>query len=196
MRRALVSVTDKSGLVDLRPLVAVDFEFASTGGTAEALEKLGMSVIPVEAVTGFPAIMDGRLKTLHHKIEGGILADRSKPHHLEVAKKHRIKLIDLVVVNLYNFKDNPGIEQIDIGGSTMLRAAAKNFGYVTVVVDPSDYQRVVREILQNGETSLQTRRDLAHKAFKHSAEYDTMIAAWGGWKVENPEETLTLGSKH
>jgi len=156
--RALVSVTDKRDLVNLKPLADTGWwDFVSTGGTAKDLEHLGIRTIPIEQVTGFPEMMDGRRKTIDPKIAGGIL---------------------LVVVNLYDFDGDPSIERIDIGGPTLLRAAAKNWESVTVVVDPSDYDLVVGEFQANGDTSKETKWMLACKVFEATGRYDTAIAKW------------------
>ena len=185
-KRALISVSDKSRIVDFtRKLVALDFEIISTGGTFGHLQKNGIPVIKVSDITGFPEIMNGRVKTLHPAIHGGILADKNNPEHLEALKQQHIKPIDLVVVNLYPFRKtiaNPdvteaeAIEQIDIGGPTMVRAAAKNFNSVAIVVDKNDYEIVLDELKKNDEVSLETRKSLARKAFQHTAEYDAYIS--------------------
>jgi phosphoribosylaminoimidazolecarboxamide formyltransferase/IMP cyclohydrolase len=184
MPRAILSVSDKTGIVDLgRGLAARGFELISTGGTARALSDAGLSVIPVSDVTGFPEMMDGRVKTLHPAIHGGILARRDRPDDLAALAGQGIGLIDLVVVNLYPFaqtarKPNVAlddlIEQIDIGGPSLLRAAAKNFGDVLVVVNPYDYQEVLKAI-DEGPSRL-FRYQLMVQAFAHTAEYDTTIA--------------------
>lgn len=183
-KRALVSVTDKRDLGIFGVLARLGWEFISTGGTAGALEAEGIMVTPVERVTGFPEMMNGRLKTIHPIIFGGILADRNKPSHMEAVREHGIALIDLVVVNLYDFTGNPGIEQIDIGGPSLLRAAAKNHESVTVVVDPDDYQEVVRLLSVKGEVNDDFRRRLAGKTFEHTARYDRAIADWFAGTVE------------
>ncbi len=185
-KRALISVSDKTGIVDFaRKLVELDFEIISTGGTYKQLKKNGIPVVKVSEVTGFPEIMNGRVKTLHPSIHGGILADRRNPEHIKSLDEQKIMPIDLVVVNLYPFKktiENPdvteaeAIEQIDIGGPTMVRAAAKNFHSVVVIVDRDDYPFVTKELKENGKVSLESRRNLAKKAFQHTAEYDTYIS--------------------
>ena len=187
MRRAILSVSDKSGVVDFaRSLSARGFELVSTGGTAKALSDAGLAVTNVSDVTGFPEMMDGRVKTLHPKIHGGILARRSRPDDLEAAQAHAIALVDLVCVNLYPFVETaakPGIsfdaliEQIDIGGPSLVRAAAKNFADVLVVVRPSDYPAVLEQLDQGAGPSRQFRFDLARRAFAHTAAYDTAIAS-------------------
>jgi phosphoribosylaminoimidazolecarboxamide formyltransferase / IMP cyclohydrolase len=185
MPRALLSVSDKTGLIDLgRGLVARGFELVSTGGTARALADAGLPVTNVSDVTGFPEMLDGRVKTLHPALHGGILARRDRPDDLAAIGAHGIGLVDLVVVNLYPFvkaASNPAtpfdalVEEIDIGGPSMVRAAAKNFRGVMVVVDPADYQGLLQAI-DEGPT-LQFRFDLMRKALAHTASYDTAITA-------------------
>src|SRR5687767_12028421 len=187
MPRALISVSDKTGLVPFaRGLAARGFELVSTGGTAKALQENGLAVLNVSDVTGFPEMMDGRVKTLHPRIHGGILARRAVASHLEAARQHDIALIDVVIVNLYPFAAaaaNPAtpfeglVEEIDIGGPSLVRGAAKNFADVMVVVDPADYGAVVRELDQPGGPSLAFKFDLARKAFAHTAAYDQSIAS-------------------
>src|SRR5438270_307192 len=179
VRRAIVSVHDKTGVVDLgRRLAALGVEILSTGGTASLLRKEGVPVREVADVTGFPEMMDGRVKTLHPKIHGGILARRDVPAHLEALDRHGIPPIDLVVVALYPFEATvakPGvtraeaIEQIDIGGPTMIRAAAKNHGGVAVVTDPSQYALVIAELQSTGALGDETRARLAREAFARTA---------------------------
>lgn len=195
--RALVSVSDKSGIVDFcRELSLMGVEILSTGGTAKTLSKAGISVIEVADYTGFPEMMDGRVKTLHPKIHGGILGRRSIDD--EVMSANDIKPIDLVVVNLYPFEQTiakpdcdleVAIENIDIGGPTMIRAAAKNYADVAVIVDPSDYAGTITELKTNDSLSLDTRFKLSLKCFQHTAHYDTAIAAYLGKAaiVEFPE---------
>jgi len=196
-RRALLSVSDKSGLADLgRGLSELGIELVSTGGTARHLRESGLEVTPVSEVTGFPEILDGRVKTLHPRIHAGLLADRSVPEHLATLDEHGIGRIDLVIVNLYPFEEtvaNPSstaaeiVEQIDIGGPSMLRAAAKNFGGVAVIVDPEDYPALLEALETNaGVVPLEMRRSLARKAFGHTANYDTAIARW--FASETPEQ--------
>jgi phosphoribosylaminoimidazolecarboxamide formyltransferase/IMP cyclohydrolase len=184
--RALLSVSDKSGLVELgRDLASVGVELISTGGTARALAAAGLPVTNVSDVTGFPEMMDGRVKTLHPKVHGGILARRDRPDDLAAIRAQGISPIDVVVVNLYPFAKaaaNPEtpfealVEEIDIGGPSMVRAAAKNFRDVLVVVDPADYPRVVAALRQPTGASLQLRFELMQKAFQHTAAYDGVIA--------------------
>jgi phosphoribosylaminoimidazolecarboxamide formyltransferase / IMP cyclohydrolase len=188
VRRALVSVYDKAGLPELaQGLAALGIEIVSTGSTAQGVREAGAAVTEVSDVTGFPEIMDGRVKTLHPAIHGGILGDRSKPAHVAAMEAHGIRPIDLVVVNLYPFADtvaDPGVaearavEMIDIGGPAMVRAAAKNHAHVAVVVDPRDYEALLGHLRDKGGLSLTTRRDLAAKAFTHTAAYDAEVAAW------------------
>lgn len=185
--RALLSVSDKRGIIELgRALVALGWEIVSTGGTAEALRQAGVAVTGVEQITGFPEMMDGRLKTLHPAVHGGLLARRDHPADLAALAKHGIAPIDLVVVNLYPFRETvarpdvtfeAAIEQIDIGGPAMLRSAAKNHHAVTVVVDPEDYTRVLNA-LRGGGPSAELRRHLATKVFAHTASYDAAILAY------------------
>ena len=184
--RALLSVSDKSGIVELaRALVACGIELVSTGGTAKLLEKEGVKVTEVSAYTGFPEILDGRVKTLHPKIHGGLLARRDDPAHLAALADAGAGTIDLLVVNLYPFQATvadpysrfeDAIENIDIGGPAMLRAAAKNHAAVAALVDPADYPRVMNEIRASGHVSDETRFGLAAKVFAHTAAYDGAIA--------------------
>jgi phosphoribosylaminoimidazolecarboxamide formyltransferase/IMP cyclohydrolase len=187
VRRALVSVADKSTLVDfVRGLIDRGVEVVSTGNTARTLEEAGIEVTPVAAVTGFPELLDGRVKTLHPRIHGGILADKGKPSHLAELEEHGIEPFDLVVVNLYPFVQTVAsgaaapevIEQIDIGGPAMVRAAAKNFESVGVVVNPDGYGAILDELDAMGGLSRDTRYRLAREAFAHTSAYDTAIAAW------------------
>jgi phosphoribosylaminoimidazolecarboxamide formyltransferase/IMP cyclohydrolase len=192
-RRALVSVFDKTGLDELaRGLTRLGIEILSTGGTLKALQEKGIPVTAVADVTGFPEILDGRVKTLHPKIHGGILARRSEPEHLDALAEHGIERIDLVVVNLYPFRETVArgasfadtVEMIDIGGPTMVRAAAKNFEGVAVVVEPADYPRVTAALEQGrGVVPEPLRRELALKAFRHTAAYDAAISEWLGGQV-------------
>lgn len=203
--KAILSVYDKTGITELaRELTALGVEVISSGGTFSLLQKEGISATAVSDVTGFPECLDGRVKTLHPKIHGGILANRNLPSHVETLAQLDIAQIDLVVVNLYPFRQTiaradhtfaDAIENIDIGGPTMIRSAAKNHEHVLVVVDPSDYPRVI-EALKSGAVSQELRRYLAQKAFALTAGYDSMIAAYlmGTMGVEQellPEE-LTL----
>ncbi len=204
IRRALVSVHDKTGVVELcRTLAGLGVEILSTGGTAKLLRESGVPVRDVADVTGFPEMMDGRVKTLHPKIHGGILARRDVPEHLAALDRHGIPPIDLVVVALYPFEQTvarPGvtlaeaIEQIDVGGPTMIRAAAKNHASVAVVTDPSQYAALLDELKGLGGTlSPETRSRLAQEAFRRTAQYDAAIAAWlrtaeGAQAAKSPDE--------
>ncbi len=184
-KTAIISVSDKSGIADLaRGLVEAGYRILSTGGTLRALKEQGIEVTKVSEYTGAPEILDGRVKTLHPKIHGGILARRDLEDHQKQLNEQGISPIDIVVVNLYPFVEtisNPdvtleeAIENIDIGGPTMVRASAKNHQHVSIVVRPQDYQVVLDELKANGGTSLETRRKLAVAAFKHTAEYDKAI---------------------
>jgi phosphoribosylaminoimidazolecarboxamide formyltransferase/IMP cyclohydrolase len=187
IKRALISVSDKTGIVDFaRELSAMGVEILSTGGTAKTLRDAGVPVIEVSDYTGFPEMLDGRLKTLHPKIHGGLLSRRSNPKDMEDIKKHGISTIDLVIVNLYPFEKTiskpdvtfeEAIENIDIGGPAMLRASSKNFADVAVVVDPADYSVVLQEMKKSGgEISRDTKLNFANKVFAHTARYDTLIA--------------------
>ena len=188
MRRALVSVSDKTGLVDfVRGLKNLGWEIIATGGTRKLLEDSGVATIGISDVTGFPEILDGRVKTLHPKVHGGILARRDVPEHMKTLEEQGIGTIDLVCVNLYPFRQTisregvsmeDAIENIDIGGPSMVRSAAKNWKDVTIVCDPSDYDKVLSELSENGWTSDDTRLKLSAKAYTHTAEYDMCIASW------------------
>ena len=180
IKRALISVSDKTGVVDFaRALHEAGVEIVSTGGTMKAIKEVGIPVTYVSDVTGFPEIMDGRVKTLNPYIHGGILAVRDRE-----MKEHKITGIDLVAVNLYPFKatiEKPGvtlaeaIENIDIGGPAMVRAAAKNFKFVTIVTNPGRYDAIAKQVQENGEVDDHTRMVLAQEAFAHTAAYDDMI---------------------
>ena len=179
-KRALLSVYDKTGLIEFaRGLASLGFELISSGGTSKALAEAGLAHCTVESVTGSPEMLDGRVKTLHPAIHGGMLADRTKPEHLADLERHGIGLIDLVVSNLYPFTSQPSIEMIDIGGPTSVRAAAKNHAHVAIVVDPSEYRSVLDELRAGGGVLCDaTRRRLARDAFAHTAAYDAAIATW------------------
>jgi phosphoribosylaminoimidazolecarboxamide formyltransferase/IMP cyclohydrolase len=187
-RRALLSVSEKRGLAEFAAgLARLDIEILSTGGTHRHLEEQGIPVSAVSAVTGFPEILDGRVKTLHPRVHGGILADRSRAAHLAQLQEHGIAPIDLVAVNLYPFERTAGsdaalgdvVEMIDVGGPAMVRAAAKNFAHVTVVVDPDDYPQVLAALEgSEGAVPEPLRRRLALKAFRHTQAYDAAVAAW------------------
>ena len=188
--RALISVTDKTGVVEFAKALEDEFgvQVISTGGTAKALEAGGVKVVPIEEFTGFPEMMGGRVKTLHPLVHGGLLCRRDDPQHMADAQANGIKMIDLVVVNLYEFEKTvaspdvtwaDAIEHIDIGGPSMLRSAAKNHESVTVVCDPADYARVLDEMRANdGATTLPTRKCLAAKVYTRTAAYDTAISTW------------------
>ena len=187
VRRALISVSDKTGIVEFaKRLSELGVEIISTGGTAKLLKESGIAVKEVSEITGFPEILDGRVKTLHPVIHGGILAKRDTPAHLTQLNEHGIPFIDLVVVNLYPFRETVEkgasfeeiIENIDIGGPTLIRSSAKNFKFVAVVVDPEDYQKVISEIEETGEVSEETRFYLARKAFSLTAFYDAVISQY------------------
>ncbi len=192
--RALLSVYDKTGIVDLASgLVDLGWELVSSGGTHAAIADAGLPVHEVAEVTGAPEMLDGRVKTLHPVIHGGILADRSEPSHMEQLAERDIEPIDLVVGNLYPFRSDPSVELIDIGGPTMVRAAAKNHAHVGIIVDPGDYDVVLAELREHGLLSATTRRRLARAAFAHTAAYDAAIV---GWLDEDPlPPTLQLSAE-
>lgn len=178
MPRALLSVYDKTGIVEFASaLRGLGWTLLSSGGTARALIEAGIEVTDVADVTGLPPILDHRVVTLHPSVHGGILADRDKPEHLDELAEHGIEPIDLVVVNLYPFSSAPGVELIDVGGPAMVRAAAKNFAHVAVVVDTADYADVL-EMIEGGYFNLSARRMLAQKAFRITSAYDAAIASW------------------
>jgi len=187
IKRALISVSNKKGLVEFaRTLTEKGVEILSTGGTAKALRDAGIPVKDVSEHTGSPEMLDGRVKTLHPKIHGGLLSRRNNPKDMEEIKKHGIDMIDMVVVNLYPFEETiskegvtfaDAIENIDIGGPAMLRSASKNFQDVAVIVDPSDYEKIVNEMKSpNTDLSYETRLELAKKVFRHTSRYDAIIA--------------------
>ncbi|KKU80470.1 MAG: Bifunctional purine biosynthesis protein PurH [Candidatus Peregrinibacteria bacterium GW2011_GWA2_47_7] len=180
IQRALISVSDKTGIVEFaQGLHELGVKIISTGGTAEVLKKSGVPVQDVSAYTGFPEMMDGRVKTLHPKIYASILARRDHAEDKKMLEQHKIKPIDLVVVNLYPFDQHKDIEHIDIGGPTLIRAAAKNFQYVTAITHPDDYETVLAEMKKNnGNTELKTRERLAKKVFSETNHYDELIANW------------------
>jgi phosphoribosylaminoimidazolecarboxamide formyltransferase/IMP cyclohydrolase len=204
IERALISVSDKDRILDFaRTLSALGIEIISTGGTASLLRENGINVREVAEITGFPEIMDGRVKTLHPKIHGGILALRDKPSHREQMQELGIGPIDMVVVNLYPFESTVArkahfaeiLEQIDIGGPTMIRAAAKNYAHVAVVVNPSDYETVAQELKNmHGELSEATRFRLAREAFHHTSRYDGVISNYLG-RLDNEKEPAVFGEK-
>ncbi len=189
IERAIISLTDKSGIADFaKSLAAFGVEILSTGGTARALRDAGVLVRDIADYTGFPEMLDGRVKTLHPKVHGGLLGMRDNPDHLKMMREHGILNIDMVVVNLYQFEKTvakPGVtleeavENIDIGGPTMLRSAAKNYQDVTVVVDPADYPLILKEMKElGGATSLKTRFRLAKKVFQLTHHYDGAITRY------------------
>ena len=188
VERALISLTDKSGIEGFaKELESLGIDILSTGGTAKKLRDNGIKVTDVSEFTGFPEMLDGRVKTLHPKVHGGILAQRANKDHQEQMAKHGLQPIDIIAVNLYAFDKTTAdpnctlgdaIENIDIGGPTMLRAAAKNFHDVTVIVDPADYPQVLAEIKETGNTTLATRFKLCVKVFELTSKYDTAIASW------------------
>ncbi|MBI3647667.1 MAG: bifunctional phosphoribosylaminoimidazolecarboxamide formyltransferase/IMP cyclohydrolase [Actinobacteria bacterium] len=199
VRRALVAVYDKAGAVELgRALAGLGVKIVSSGGTAKALASGGVPVTPVEEVTGSPEMLEGRVKTLHPRIHAGLLADRRKPEHVRQLEEQGIEPFDLVVVNLYPFRETVAsgasfddtIEKIDIGGPAMVRAAAKNFESVGVVVDPARYPEVLREIEQEGGLSRETRLALAAAAFAHTAAYDAAVAGWFAERTAGEAEEL------
>lgn len=202
-KRALLSVSDKTGIVDLaKELIALDFEIISTGGTKKMIEEAGLPVMSVSDVTGFPEILEGRVKTLNPFIHGGLLAKRGEADHARQLEEQKIAPIHLVCVNLYPFQQtiakpdvtvDDAIENIDIGGPAMLRASAKNHEYVTVIVDSADYETVLAELKSTGDTTKETRRKLAAKVFRHTAAYDAMIAGYmTGLTGEQQPEKMTF----
>ncbi len=187
IKRALISVFDKKGIVEFaKELKSMDIEILSTGGTAKTLREAGIPVKDVSEYTGFPEMLDGRVKTLHPKIHGGLLSRRNNPKDMEEIKKYGIETIDMVVINLYPFEATiskpdvslkEAIENIDIGGPAMLRSSSKNFQDVVVIIEPSDYKSVLEEMKSmNGDVSYKTRLELAKKVFRHTSRYDSIIA--------------------
>lgn len=187
-KRALISVSDKTGIVDFaKELTALGYEIISTGGTKTALDKAGIATISISDITGFPECLDGRVKTLHPAVHAGLLAMRGNAEHMQQLEKLGINTIDIVVVNLYPFKETiskdgvsfaEAIENIDIGGPTMIRAAAKNYQDVAVIVNPEDYAKVIAELKADGEVSLDTKKLLSYKVFEHTCVYDTLISTY------------------
>ncbi|WP_303862903.1 bifunctional phosphoribosylaminoimidazolecarboxamide formyltransferase/IMP cyclohydrolase [Alkalibaculum bacchi] len=200
--RALISVSDKEGILSFaKALDEMNVEIISTGGTAKLLKEGGIKVIPISDITGFPECLDGRVKTLHPKIHGGILARRDHPDHIKQLEELEITPIDMVVVNLYPFKKTiekenvaleEAIENIDIGGPTMLRSSAKNYRDVVVITDPEDYNKIIQELKGNREVSLETKYNLALKVFEHTAQYDSMIANYLRKRTGSKEYPATL----
>ncbi|WP_432355643.1 bifunctional phosphoribosylaminoimidazolecarboxamide formyltransferase/IMP cyclohydrolase [Sporosarcina sp. A2] len=208
MKRALISVSDKTGIVQFAlGLKEAGFEIISTGGTKKTLAENGVAVIAIEEVTAFPEILDGRVKTLHPNVHAGLLARTNNDDHLAQLEEHHIQPIDLVCVNLYPFQETiakpdvtpeEAIENIDIGGPTILRSAAKNHEFVTVVVDPADYDAILTQLNENGEVGMEKKRQLAAKVFRHTAAYDAVISEYMTQlaKESNPESlTLTYNLK-
>ena len=187
-KRALISVSDKCGIVDFaKELVSLGYEIISTGGTKTALDKAGIKTIGISDITGFPECLDGRVKTLHPAVHAGLLAMRGNKEHMSQLEKLGINTIDIVAVNLYPFKQTiskdgvsfaEAIENIDIGGPTMIRAAAKNYQDVAVIVNPEDYETVVNELKANGEVSLQTKKLMSYKVLENQSIYDTIITTY------------------
>lgn len=208
VRRALLSVSDKTGLIEFaRALHNHGIEILSTGGTAKAIADADIPVKDVSQITGFPEIMDGRVKTLHPNVHGGLLAVRNDPEHLSAMKEHNIAAIDLAVINLYPFEEvrfkggdyDTTVENIDIGGPAMIRASAKNHAYVATVVDPSDYEKVIAELdTHKGALPLKFRQELAAKAFARTAAYDAAISNWFAEElsIETPEWRSVAGKLH
>ena len=196
IRRAIISVSNKKGIVEFaKALHAMGIEILSTGGTAKSLRDAGVPVKDVSEHTGSPEMLDGRVKTLHPKVHGGLLSRRDNPKDMEEIKKHGIDTIDMVIVNLYPFEEtiakpgvtfNEAIENIDIGGPAMLRSASKNFKDVVVIVDPSDYEKVISEMKsRDGDLAQETRLELAKKVFRHTSRYDSVIADYLTKVTEN-----------
>lgn len=187
---ALLSVTDKSRIVEISEAISTTKRpLVSTGGTADMIRGAGLQALDASDITEFPSIMSGRLKTLNSKIFGGILYDRDDEQHVQDAHSVGIRYaFDIVVVNLYDFQGKPSIEQIDIGGPSLIRAAAKNWKHVTVLTDPAQYDSVIRELTELGTTSIGMRQFLASEAFKATAKYDAMIAKWFAGEVAIAEE--------
>lgn len=203
MKRALISVSDKTNIVEFaKELVACEYEIISTGGTKRVLDESGIKTLSIDEITGFPEILDGRVKTLHPKVHGGLLSLRNNESHQLQVEKNGIEYIDLVCVNLYPFKKtieksgttfDEAIEQIDIGGPSMLRSAAKNYQFVTVVTDIEDYNQVISEIRDFGDTTLDTKKRLSAKVFRKTAQYDSYIANYLTEEVgEDNRESITL----
>ena len=203
IKRALISVSDKKGIVNFATkLQSLGVEIISTGGTAKRLSDNGIKVVGISEITGFPECLDGRVKTLHPAVHGGLLAMRDNSEHMKQLKELNIAPIDLVVINLYPFKETiakegvaleEAIENIDIGGPTMLRSAAKNYQDVTVLTDPSDYAAVLNQLEESGEVNKSTKYRLALKVFEHTAHYDAMISEYLRKQIEGEmPDLLTL----
>jgi phosphoribosylaminoimidazolecarboxamide formyltransferase/IMP cyclohydrolase len=207
VKRVLMSVTDKTGIVEFARALADEFgaQIISTGGTARVIAEAGIDVTPIDEVTQFPEMMDGRVKTLHPRVHGGLLAKRDNPAHLAQAADHGIEMIDMVVVNLYAFEKTVAsgadfgtcIENIDIGGPSMLRSAAKNFESVAVVTQPETYDAILAEMRENGgATKRDTRAKLALEVFRTTNAYDGAIAAWLGEQLEGGEGVTGEGERY
>jgi len=204
LKRALISVSDKTGVLEFaKELKNLGYEIISSSGTAKYLKENGIDVIEVSQITGFPEILDGRVKTLHPKIHGGILAIRDNQDHMKQLQENDIKPIDIVAINLYPFENTVKkgadldeiIENIDIGGPAMVRASAKNYKYVAIITDPKDYSDIINELKEYGEISINTKKKLSLKAFRHTAFYDSIISQVLNEKFEINEdfpENLTI----
>lgn len=178
-KRALISVYDKTGIVNFaKKLAKLGWEIISTGGTAKVLKSAGTKIVPIEKVTGNPEVFEGRMKTISFQIEGAILFDRNNKRQLKEAKKLGILPIDMVVCNLYPFEKEKTLENIDIGGPTMIRAAAKNYRYVTVIIDPKDYEKIIKILKEKREIPETLRLKLAQKVFQRTAKYDEKITEY------------------
>ena len=201
IKTALISVSDKSGLEKIvKSLKDHGVKIVSTGGTSKSISKMGAEVTDVSSITNFPEMMDGRVKTLHPNVHGGLLSKRDNKHHVESQKEHGIEDIDLIIVNLYPFEETIKsqeneeicIENIDIGGPAMLRSAAKNHKFVTVVTDINDYDNLIQEMKQNdGSTTLEFRKYLAAKTFSTTAYYDSLISNWFQRNSNEPSEKFS-----
>lgn len=190
MPRALLSVFDKTGIVDFASALRdLGWDIASSGGTAKHLSDAGIAVTDVADITGLPPILDHRVVTLHPRIHGGLLADLDKPQHVDEMKEHGIEPFALVVVNLYPFSSNPSVDLIDIGGPAMVRASAKNYAHVGVIVDTADYD-IVLDMIRNGDFNVEARKQLAHKAFRITSAYDAAVASWLGDDVRGSVEAI------
>ena len=205
IKNALISVSDKTGLVEfVKELFSFDIDIISTGGTAKILKEAGITVQDISDYTGFPEMMDGRVKTLHPKVHGGLLAVRDNKEHVDAMQAHDISTIDFVIVNLYPFRETVArgadfaecIENIDIGGPSMVRSAAKNHDSVSIIVDPDDYSKVIDALKENdGETTSELRRSLAARAFALTASYDAAISNWFAKQQGDIfPKTMTLGA--
>jgi len=176
MSYALISISDRTGILEFAQEISnIGFQVIATSGTQKFLKSKGVNCKTVSEITGFPEILGGRVKTLHPKILGAILANREIESHLEELKKLEIPLIDIVVCNLYPFKESPGIENIDIGGVTLIRSAAKNYKYITCITNPNQYKKVIKELKEQNEISEQTRFEFAKKAFELTSSFDSSI---------------------